>query len=52
MEIKNGPGIQWPEGKRIALLPTFDFDAEWLRFSREHRKPLSFADRSRGEYAI
>lgn len=52
MEIINGPGIQWPEGKRIALLPTFDFDAEWLRFSREHRKPLSFADRSRGEYAI
>ncbi len=50
--IRNGPGIRWPDGKRIALLPTFDFDAEWLRFSREHRKPLSFADRSRGEYAI
>ena len=52
MEIKNGPGIRWPDGKRIALLPTFDFDAEWLRLSREHRRPLSFADRSRGEYAI
>ena len=32
LEIKNGPGIRGPDGKRIALLPTFDFDAEWLRF--------------------
>lgn len=52
MEISNGPGISWPGNKRIALMPTFDFDVEWLRFSREKRKKLSFADRSRGEYAI
>lgn len=51
-ELKNGDGIKWPEGHRIALMVTFDFDVEWLRYSREGRKPLGFADRSRGEYGI
>ena len=52
MVISNGPGIEWPDGKRLALLPTFDFDVEWLRYSREHRKKLSFADQYRGQYAV
>lgn len=52
MPVKNGNGIRWPEGKKIALLLTFDFDAEWLRYSRNGRKTLSFADRSRGQYAV
>lgn len=52
MELKNGNGIRWPEGKKIALMVTFDFDEQWLRFSREGRRPLGFADRSRGEYGV
>ena len=52
MELRNGNKIQWPDGKKIALMVTFDFDEQWLRFSREGRKPLSFADRSRGEYGV
>ena len=31
--LKNGDGIKWPHGKRIAVLLTFDFDAEYLRYS-------------------
>lgn len=50
MELKNGLGIKWPDGKRIALMVTFDFDVQWLRYSRNGRKPLGFADQSRGEY--
>ena len=30
--LKNGDGIKWPHGKRIAVLLTFDFDAEYLRY--------------------
>lgn len=52
MELKNGYGIQWPYGKKIALMVTFDFDVQWLRYTREGRRPLGFADRSRGEYGI
>ena len=26
----NGPSIVWPDGKRIAVMLTFDFDAEYL----------------------
>ena len=29
--LKNGDVIKWPHGKRIAVLLTFDFDAEYLR---------------------
>lgn len=50
--IQNGEGIQWPGGARIAVMLTFDFDAEFLRISRAHRKgkEAGFADISRGEY--
>lgn len=37
----NGPGICWPDGKRIAVMVTFDFDAEFLRISRAESKGTS-----------
>ncbi|MBS6518792.1 MAG: polysaccharide deacetylase [Clostridium sp.] len=48
----NGPGICWPDGKRIAVMVTFDFDAEFLRISRAGSKGTSigFTDFSRGQY--
>ena len=48
----NGPGICWPDGKRIAVMVTFDFDAEFLRISRAESKGTSigFTDFSRGQY--
>ncbi len=52
MSLKTGNGIKWPNDKNIALMVTFDLDAEWLRFSRGLRCPLSFADKSRGMYGI
>ena len=48
--LKNGDGIQWPQGKRIAVLLTFDFDAEYLRYSVTGQKTLGFSDISRGQY--
>ena len=45
-----GEGIVWPNGKRLAVMLTFDFDAESLQISRFKGKELYFADRSRGEY--
>ena len=30
----NGPAITWPGRARIAVMVTFDFDAEYLRMSR------------------
>ena len=30
----NGPAFSWPDGKRIAVMVTFDYDAEFLRISR------------------
>lgn len=50
MNLKNGPGIKWPKGTGIAVMLTFDFDVQWLRYSRGGRKPLGFADLSRGQY--
>jgi peptidoglycan/xylan/chitin deacetylase (PgdA/CDA1 family) len=50
ISIKNGDGIRWPEGKRIAVMLTFDFDAELLRHSVIGKKNIGFADRSRGQY--
>lgn len=32
-KVKNGDGIIWPQNKRIAVMVTFDFDAELLRQS-------------------
>ncbi len=50
--IQTGPGIQWPCGKRIAVMLSFDFDAEFLRVSRARRKgkTIGFTDYSRGQY--
>ena len=48
----NGPAISWPDGKRIAVMVTFDYDAEFLRMSRAKSKGTSigFTDFSRGQY--
>lgn len=48
--LRNGGGIQWPDDKRIAVMLTFDFDAEYLRYSVIGKQTIGFADRSRGEY--
>lgn len=40
--LKNGDGIKWPHGKRIAVLLTFDFDAEYLRYSVTGQSTLGF----------
>lgn len=47
-----GPGITWPNHKRIAVMLTFDFDAEYLRISRAASKgsSIGFTDFSRGQY--
>ncbi len=49
---KNGDGIVWPSGKRIAVMVTFDFDAELLRQSVIGKRDIGFADRSRGRYGV
>lgn len=41
--------LKWPNDAKIAVMLTFDFDAETLQESRFHDK-VGFADRSRGEY--
>ena len=48
----NGPALSWPDGKRIAVMVTFDYDAEFLRISRAESKGTSigFTDFSRGQY--
>ncbi len=48
----NGPAFSWPDGKRIAVMVTFDYDAEFLRMSRAKSKGTSigFTDFSRGQY--
>lgn len=48
----NGPAISWPDGKRIAVMVTFDYDAEFLRISRAKSKgtTIGFTDYSRGQY--
>lgn len=50
MRLKNGDSMIWPEGKRIAVMITFDFDAEYLRYSVIGKKTIGFSDRSRGQY--
>ena len=37
----NGPAITWPGRARIAVMVTFDFDAEYLRMSRPPKVPPS-----------
>lgn len=48
--LKNGDGIRWPYGKRIAVMLTFDFDGALLRQSVIGKENIGFSDRSRGEY--
>lgn len=48
--LKNGDGMVWPEGKRIAVMLTFDFDAELLRKSVIGKRTIGFSDTSRGKY--
>ena len=49
-QLKNGDGIVWPFGKRIAVMVTFDFDAELLRKSVIGKRKIGFSDTSRGKY--
>lgn len=48
--LKNGDGMVWPNGKRIAVMVTFDFDAELLRKSVIGKRKIGFSDTSRGQY--
>lgn len=48
--LKNGDGMVWPDGKRIAAMVTFDFDAELLRKSVIGKRTIGFSDTSRGQY--
>ena len=48
--LKNGDGMVWPDGKRIAVIVTFDFDAELLRKSVIGKRTIGFSDTSRGQY--
>ena len=50
MTLPNGEGIRWPDGKRIAVMLTFDFDGPLLRQSVIGKKKIGFSDRSRGLY--
>lgn len=50
MLLKNGDGIQWPCQKRIAVMVTFDFDGELLRYSTSGKDQIAFPDYSRGQY--
>ena len=47
----NGPATTWPGRARIAVMVTFDFDAEYLRMSRAASKgtTIGFTDYSRGQ---
>ncbi len=42
--------MRWPSGKRIAVMVTFDFDAELLRKSVIGKREIGFSDTSRGQY--
>ncbi len=48
--FSNGDGIRWPNSKRIAVMITFDFDAEYLRYSVIGKEATGFSDISRGQY--
>lgn len=50
VNLKLGDGIKWPDGAKIAAMVTFDFDAEYLRYSRNKSGSINFADISRGLY--
>ena len=48
--ICNGPGIQWPNGRRIAVMLTFDFEAETLPVSNLARQGKGPGERDQGRY--
>lgn len=50
VNLKLGDGIVWPNQADIAVMVTFDFDAEYLRKSRNDDGVINFADMSRGLY--
>lgn len=50
VNLKLGDGIKWPDHSKIAVMITFDFDAEYLRISRNDKGAVNFADISRGLY--
>lgn len=45
-----GPGIQWPNGCRAAVMLTFDFEAETLRISNLARQGKEPDERDQGRY--
>ena len=50
--IRTGPGIQWPDGRRVAVMLTFDFEAETLRISNLARQGKEPDERERGNLAL
>ena len=48
--IFNGPGIQWPNSCRIAVMLTFEFEAETLRISNLARQGKSPDELDQGRY--
>lgn len=50
--VQNGQGIRWPDEKRIAVMLTFDMDAEFLHVSRCKSKEIKagFREYSQGQY--
>lgn len=52
-DVPRGSGIRWPGGKRIAVMLTFDFDAELLQKTHIGLKDqkAGFTDLERGRYA-
>lgn len=50
MKLKMGDGIKWPYHAPIAVMVTFDFDAELLRYATSGKEHIEFPDESRGHY--
>ena len=48
--IRTGPGIQWPDGRRVAVMLTFDFEAETLRISNLARQGKEPDEQDQGRY--
>ena len=48
--IRTGPGIQWPDGRRVAVMLTIDFEAETLRISNLARQGKEPDEQDQGRY--
>lgn len=48
--IKCGEGIAWPKEKNIAVMLTFEFEAETLRISQLARQGKSPDEKGQGRY--